>query len=89
MGGKRKLKAVSEDITLEVVITPENENVEPEALKEENKGYQNFEFETYLMGNVVVNYRGTKLISIFKDGVNILNNICHYDYIAIMEKIRK
>lgn len=89
MGGKRKLKAVSEDITLEVVITPENENVEPEALKEENKRYQNFEFETYLMGNVVVNYRGTKLISIFKDGVNILNNICHYDYIAIMEKIRK
>lgn len=89
MGRKRKIDIISSDINVEVANTNSNEIVAPEVLKEVNKGYSSFEFDTYLLGTVTVNHRGHQLISIFKDGLNIMNNICHYDYIEIISIIRK
>lgn len=83
-----KKNVVVNDIKEDVVIIKQDKIIEPEGLKEANKGYSSFNFNTYLLGEVVVNYRGFQLISIFKDNLNVMNNICHYDYIEILNLIR-
>lgn len=81
MGKKKKNEEVINTSVEQPVI---NNSVDTESIK----GYSSFTINTFLLGEVIVNYRGNKIISVFKDGVNVMNNICHYDYIDILSKIR-